>query len=84
MSQHTLRIHKVLEDANLTLGSVLSSVVGKSGRAMLQAIVDGETNPELLADLAQANAKKKRAALIESPRGRITRTTAPCSGFTCR
>jgi transposase len=49
LSQHTLRIQKVLEDANLKLGSVLSSVVGKSGRAMLKAIVEGETNPEKLA-----------------------------------
>lgn len=72
LSQHTLRVQKVLEDANLKLGSVLSSVVGKSGRAMLNAIIEGETNPEKLADLAQGTAKKKRSELIESLRGRVT------------
>lgn len=72
LSQHTLRIQKVLEDANLKLGSVLSSVVGKSGRAMLKAIVDGETDPEKLADLAQGHARKKRKELVEALRGRIT------------
>jgi len=45
ISQHSLRIQKVLEDANLKLGSVLSDVLGGSGRAMLEAIVAGETNP---------------------------------------
>src|SRR5437867_723136 len=72
LSQHTLRIQKVLEDANLKLGSVLSSVVGTSGRAMLKAIVEGETNPEKLADLAVGHAKKKRTELIEALRGRVT------------
>ena len=38
-----LRIEKVLEDANLKLGVVLSDIMGKSGRAVLQAIVDGQT-----------------------------------------
>src|SRR5512144_2045283 len=71
-SQHTLRIQKVLEDANIKLESVLSSVIGKSGRAMLQAIIDGETSPERLADYALGTAKKKRGALVEALRGRIT------------
>jgi len=72
LSQHTLRIQKVLEDANLKLGSVLSSVVGKSGRAILKAIVDGETSAEKLADLAQGTARKKRPELVEALRGRVT------------
>lgn len=72
VSQHTLRLQKVLEDANLKVGSVLSSIVGKSGMAMLNAIVDGETNPERLADLAQGTARKKRGELVEALRGRIT------------
>jgi transposase len=59
LSQHVLRIQKVLEDANLKLGSVLSDITGKSGRAMLAAIVQGETDPEKLASLAQGNARKK-------------------------
>lgn len=72
ISQHTLRLQKVLEDANLKVASVLSSIVGKSGMAMLTAIVDGETNPARLADLAQGTARKKRAALVEALHGRIT------------
>lgn len=72
ISQHTLRIQKVLEDANLKLASVLSSIVGKSGRAMLAAIVDGETDPGRLAALAQGTARKKTAALVEALRGRVT------------
>ena len=72
MSQHTLRIQKVLEDANLKVGSVLSSVVGTSGRKMLDAIIAGETSPEKLADLAVGTARKKRTELIEALRGRIT------------
>ena len=71
MSQHTLRIQKVLEDANIKLDSVLSSVVGKSGRAMLKALVDGEDNPERLADLAQGHARKEtRCARRSASRSR--------------
>jgi transposase len=72
MSQHSLRIQKILEDANLKLGSVLSDVLGRSGMAMLEAIVKGEADPEKLADLAQGIARKKRAELIEALRGRVT------------
>lgn len=72
VSQHSLRIQKVLEDANLKLGSVLSDVLGKSGRAMLNAIVDGETDPGRLAALAQGTARHKTAELREALRGRVT------------
>ncbi len=72
VSQHSLRIQKVLEDANLKLGSVLSDVLGKSGRAMLDAIVAGETDPARLAELAQGTARNKTAELREALRGRIT------------
>ena len=71
VAQHNLRIQKTLEDANLKVGSVLSDILGKSGRAILQALMAGETDPEKLADLAQGNAKRKRAELVESLRGRI-------------
>ena len=50
ISQHSQRIQKVLEDANLKVGSVLSNVLGQSGRAMLAAIIAGETDPERLAE----------------------------------
>jgi transposase len=72
IAQHTLRLQKILEDANLKVASVLSNILGKSGRAMLDALVAGETDPERLADLAQGTARKKRASLIESLRGRVT------------
>jgi len=71
ISQHSSRIQKVLEDANLKLGSVLSDVLGKSGRAILQALIAGESDPEKLADLAQGQARKKRVELIEALHGRI-------------
>jgi transposase len=71
VSQHSSRIQKVLEDANLKLGSVLSNVLGKSGRAILEALIDGQSDPERLADLAQGTARKKRAELVEALHGRI-------------
>jgi len=71
ISQHSSRIQKILEDANLKLGSVLSNVLGKSGRAILRALIAGETDPEKLADLAQGNARKKRTELVEALHGRI-------------
>ena len=62
ISQHSLRIQKTLEDANLKLGSVLSNVLGSSGRAILTALIGGQNDPERLADLAQgrhdANAQR--------------------------
>jgi transposase len=72
VSQHSLRIQKTLEDANIKLGSVLSDVLGRSGRAILNALIAGETEPERLADLARGNARKKRAELIQALHGRIS------------
>lgn len=72
ISQHSLRIQKVLEDANIKLGSVLSDVLGQSGRAMLEAIIAGEEDPERLAAMALGTARRKHAALVEALRGRAT------------
>jgi transposase len=72
VSQHSLRIQKTLEDANIKLGSVLSDVLGQSGRAILNALIAGETDPERLADLARGNARKKRAELVQALHGRIS------------
>lgn len=72
IAQHSLRIQKVLEDANLKPGSVLPDVLGRGGRAMLEAIVAGETRPEQLAELALGTARNKTAELREALRGRIT------------
>jgi transposase len=66
------RIHKVLEDANIKLSTVASDIMGVSGRAMLQALVDGETDPQRLADLARRGLRRKRAALVEALYGRVT------------
>jgi len=72
IAQHSLRIQKLLEDANLKLGSVLSDVLGRSGRAMLAAIIAGEDDPERLAALALGTARRKQAALVEALRGQVT------------
>jgi transposase len=72
ISQHTLRIQKTLEDANIKLASVLSDVLGTSGRAMLDAIMAGQNDPESLADLAVGTARRKKTELIEALRGRVT------------
>jgi transposase len=65
------RIRKLLEGANIKLGSVASDVLGVSGRRMLEAIVNGETDPLRLADLALGQLKEKRAQLIEALNGRV-------------
>jgi transposase len=72
IAQHSLRIRKLLEDANIKLGSVLSDVLTASGRAMLGAVIAGESDPHRLADLAQGTARNKRGQLVEALRGRIT------------
>src|SRR5262245_23982851 len=71
-ARHTLRIQKVLEDANLKLTGVITDIQGQTGRAILGALIAGETDPEKLANLACGSLKKKRAALLEACRGRIT------------
>lgn len=53
------RLHKVLEDANIKLGAVASDILGKSGRQMLNAMLNGERKPEVLADLALGTLRKK-------------------------
>lgn len=70
-SAHVLRIDKVLEDANLKLGVVLTDIMGKSGRAVLQAIIDGHDDPTYLAGCV-GRVKASRAEILEALRGRIT------------
>jgi transposase len=53
------RIQKVLEDSNITLASVASDVMGVSSRPMIQRMIEGETNPYKLADLAQRQLRGK-------------------------
>ena len=66
------RLQKVLEDANIKIASVLSDVFGVSGTAMLKAIVDGETKPEVLAELAKGTLRKKKKELALALEGNIT------------
>src|ERR1700730_10758016 len=54
------RLHKLLEEANLKLSSVISELLGKSGRLILHALANGETDPEKLADLAVPRLAQKR------------------------
>jgi transposase len=72
IAQHTLRIQKVLEDANLKLTSVISDVMGMSGRAMIDAIITGEQDPERLADLSQGRLKASRPAVVAALKGFAT------------
>src|ERR671916_1668440 len=62
-------LHKVLEWANLKLGAVASNLAGVSARAMLTALVAGEADPVLLAELAQGRLRQKRAALEQALTG---------------
>src|SRR5438270_1304552 len=66
------RIQKVLEDANIKLGSVATDVLGVSGRAMIRALIAGQEDPEGLADLARKRLRRKLPALQAALRGRVT------------
>lgn len=66
------RIEKVLEDAQIKLGVVVSDLLGVSGRAMLEAIVRGETGVEQLAQLARGRLKRKKAELRRALEGKVT------------
>jgi transposase len=71
-AQHVQRLQKTLEDANLKIASVVSDIMGKSGRAILVALVGGETDPEKLLAVAGSRLRASRAKLREALRGRIT------------
>jgi transposase len=63
------RLHKALEDAGIKLDCVAADILGKSGRDMLDGLVAGTTDPEVLADLARRQMRKKIPALREALRG---------------
>lgn len=69
---HVQRIEKILEDANLKLGVALSDLLGQSGRAVLQAIIDGHSDPEFLLTRISTRVKASRAELREALRGHLT------------
>ena len=70
--QHTQRIQKTLEDANVKLTGLVSDLLGVSGRAILRALIAGESDPERLAGLLKGRLKAKRPAVIEALRARVT------------
>jgi transposase len=65
------RLHKLLEDTGIKLDCVASDLLGKSGRAMLNALITGTTDPAVLADLAQGKLRAKLPALREALQGRF-------------
>jgi len=71
-SSHVLRIQKTLEDANVKLDSVITDIVGLSGRRMIEALIAGETDPGTLAALAHRRIKASPAELEAALRGRVT------------
>ena len=66
------RLEKLLEDTGIKLSAVASNIVGVSGRAMLEALIAGERDPAVLADLAKRQMRAKIPALTEALRGRFT------------
>jgi transposase len=72
VARHVLRIQKTVEDTNLKLTQVMSNIVGLSGRAILNALIAGETDPHRLADLTGGRLKATRAELLEALHGRVT------------
>jgi transposase len=72
-TRHVQRLQKTLEDANIKLDSVISDIVGLSGRRMIEALIAGETDPGALAALAHRRIKATPAELEAALRGRVTR-----------
>jgi transposase len=72
-SSHIQRIQKTLEDANIKLDSVVTNILGLSGRRIIEALIAGQTVPQALATLAHRNLKATADELEASLRGRVTR-----------
>jgi len=70
-SRYINRIHKILETANIKLGSVVSDVVGKSARQMLEALIAGESDSVELAKLARGRMRPKIALLQQALQGHV-------------
>lgn len=68
----TNRVHKVLEDANIKLASVASDALGASGRDMIEAIIRGQAEAEVLAELARGRLRGKRTELTLALEGKVT------------
>lgn len=70
-TQHVQRLQKVLEDANIKLGSVVSDVTGKSARAIVDALANGETDPQKLVALVSTKIRASQETVIEALRGNV-------------
>ena len=69
--RETQRLEKLLEDAGIKLSAVASDITGVSGRLMLAALIDGQRDPAMLADLAKRRLRSKIPALTEALTGRF-------------
>jgi transposase len=65
------RLEKLLEDALIKLGTVATDIMGVSGRAMLEALIAGQRDPKVLAELARGRMRGKRGALVQALTGRF-------------
>ena len=70
-TRHAQRLEKLLEDALIKLSSVATDIMGMSGRAMIEALIAGERDPEVLAHLARGRMKAKHAALVQALTGQF-------------
>jgi transposase len=70
-AQEVNRLVRLLEDAGIKLASVATDVMGVSGRAMMAALLQGQTDPAALAELARGRLRRKLPALQEALRGRF-------------
>ncbi len=70
-SSEVNRVQKLLEDANIKLASVVSDVLGVSARAMLEAILKGEKDTHIMAEMARGQLRKKIAELEEALEGKV-------------
>ena len=72
ITRHTQRIQKTLEDANVKLTQVISNILGLSGRAILRALIAGETDADRLLELTRGRIKTPRPQLRDALQGRVT------------
>ena len=72
IARHAQRLQKTLEDANVKLTRVVTDILGVSGRAILAAIIAGQTDPERLADCSNGRLKASRADIAPAVHGRVT------------
>jgi transposase len=70
-SRHKQRMEKLLEDALIKVSTVATDIFGVSGRAMIQALIAGQRDPHLLADLARGRLRVKHAARVKALTGRF-------------